>query len=83
MNSFDDMGGKRILWVLLVVWIGLLYMAHSMESGLGTGNTGPHQMLPSGPSKGLPPDGDERSPHSGGDEGASGSPHFQPTGLGR
>ncbi|MHB1757337.1 MAG: hypothetical protein ACYCT9_07465 [Leptospirillum sp.] len=83
MNSFDDMGGKKILWGLLVFWIGLLYLAHSMETGSGTGNSGLHQMLPSGPSRSLPPDGGGRSPHSGGDEGAVGPPHFQPTSIGR
>jgi len=81
LNSFDDMGGKRILWGLLVVWIGLLYMAHSMESGMGTGNAGPRRMLPSDPSEGLSPDGKGRTPHSGGQEGEVSPPHYQPTSV--
>lgn len=79
MNSFDDMGGKKILWGLLIVWIGLLYMAHSMEAGSRVGNDAFHEMLPSGPSKSPPPHGEDRAPHSGGGDGVIGPPHYQPT----
>jgi hypothetical protein len=79
LNSFDDMGGRKVLWGLLVVWIGLLYMAHSMESAMGPGNDGVERMLPSGPQKGPHPHGKGRSPQQGGIV----PPHFQPTASGR
>lgn len=81
MNSFDEMGGKRVLWGLLVVWVGLLYIAHSMETVRGAKSHDPHRMFPLGPPGGVKPEQKGSPPHSGEGEGAVGPPHYQPTSL--
>ncbi len=76
MNGFDDPGGKKVIWGLLFLWVGLLYLAHSMEPGPGKWVPSPHGMHPSSPP------GMERSP--GEEQGPPGGiepPHFEPTVL--